>query len=543
MVTPLATLLLLALAATPPASPLETPPRPLPGTPGFATVLQATGARAYLDAGSDDGLGLGQVLSMRRGELAVATCTVEAVSTSHATCAGTGIRPGDVAKLSTHTSDERRPVTLPPVPGDDELAHRAAQAAAAPVALVEAKAKPAGTNPLESPRTGFGEFTFSDVSWWSSGQGAYHVERVDAVLHGAPVGPFTADVDLRAEYVTTQPATARFLPNEKARFLLWQAQLTWASESRPITISAGRVLAWNVPGATSMDGVQLSWRRGGFTAGLLGGLIPQPDTTAPTSTRATAGGFWGWEGKLANRVVVRQEGRLALVRTPELGNRVELQTGGSAHAGSWFDVFGDLRLGYGGKVQSAGGLDGARLEGAVRPMARLSLMGSFDYGQLLVPQPFTPLAWAGRSRHAEANLSWDFGWVRAGLSGGGARDLGAGMEHAWVGPELQVPRFFTPRVALSVAYQEDVGWLKGRGAWLQAVARPWDPLRLIARINWASQTNLGMDQDEVGLYLSGSADLTRHLGLRLSTLVRASIGSRNDTPLGFNVLLSAYSLY
>jgi hypothetical protein len=295
-----------------------------------------------------------------------------------------------------------------------------------------------------------------------------------------------------------------------------------------------------------MDGVSVSWRRGGLTTGLLGGLVPQPDTTAPTATRATAGGFWAWEGSLANRVVLRQEGRLALVRTPELGSRVELQAGGSAHAGSWFDLFGDLRFGFGGKVHSPAGLDGVRLEGAVRPVPRLSISGSFDYGELAMPQPFTPLTWAGRSRHADTNLSWDFGWFKAGASGGGARDIGAGMDHAWVGPEVLVPRFFSPRVALSAAYQEDVGWIKGRGAWVQAVARPWDPVRLIARINWASQTNVGVDQNEVGLYLSGSTDLTRHLGLRLSTLLRSSIsldGNVGSTSLGFNVLASVYSLY
>jgi hypothetical protein len=245
-------------------------------------------------------------------------------------------------------------------------------------------------------------------------------------------------------------------------------------------------------------------------------------------------------------MVVRQEGRLALVRSPELGNRVELQAGGSAHAGAWLDLFADVRLGYGGLVHSPGGLDGAHLEAAFRPLARLSISGAFDYSELLVPQTFTPNAWGGRSRHADANASWDFGLFRAGLSGGGARDVTSGLERAWVGPEVSVPRFISPRVSLSAGYQEDVGWLDGRGAWLQAVARPVDSVRLIGRLSWNYQANLGLDQDEYSLYFSASKELTRHLGVRLSVLTRTAIAIAGDggaIPLGVNGMVSVYSLY
>ena len=543
----LSSLLALALAATTPASPLETPPPAQVRTPGLAHVVQATGTRAYLDAGSDQGLEAGQVLSLMRGGAEAVLCAVESVSSSHATCYGVGAHPGDSVKLPRVPGIEVKVVTLPPVPSDEELVQRAERVASAEVALVEAKAKPVALRPLEAPRDGFGEFVFSDVSWWSSGLGAYHTDRVDAALHGAPLGPFTADVDLRAEYWSAQPAGAVFLPADKARIVVWQAQLTWAPESRPISISAGRVLAWNVPGATSMDGATVSWRRGAFTAGLLGGLVPQPDTSSPTTTRGTAGGFWGWDGKLGQGVLVHQEGRLALVRSPELGDRVELQAGGSAHSGAWLDLFADARFGFGGTIHSPGGLDGARLEAAFRPVARLSISGAFDYSELLTPQTFTPLAWAGRSRHADVNASWDFGLVRAGISGGGARDVASGLERGWAGPEVSVPRFFTHRVSLSAGYQEELGWLTGRAAWLQAVARPVDSVRLIGRLSWNQQANLGADKDEFSLYVSGSKELTRHLGLRLSLLTRSAIdvsgGGGGSIPIGVNALVSVYSLY
>ena len=542
----IALLLAMALVAVPPASPLETAPRPRARVPGLALVEQVTGARAYLDAGADDGLVMGQVLELHRGGAEVGRCTVEALSPNHASCAGADARIGDTARLQRPPVPEVKVVTLAPLPSDEELTRRADQVALAPVALVEAKARPAPTRPLEAPRDGFGEFVFSDVSWWSSDLGGYHADRVDAAVHGAPLGPFTSDVDLRAEYWSAQPPSAVFLPADKARLLVWQAQLNWAPVARSVSLSAGRVLAWNIPGATPMDGAVVSWRRGGFTGGLLGGLVPQPDTSSPTTSRATAGGFWGWDGKLGAGVLIRQEGRLALVRTPELGDRVELQAGGSAHAGAWFDLFADVRLGFGGKVTSPGGLDGARIEAAVRPVARLSLSGAYDYSELLMPQPYTPMAWAGRSRHGDANLSWDFGPVRAGISGGTSRDLVSGLDRSWAGPEFLLPRFFTPRLVLSAGYQEEVGWLHGRGAWLQAVARPVDSVRLIGRVSWNTTANLGLDQDEFGLYLSGSTELSRHLGLRLSVLARTAVSLASgggSVPLGVNGLVSIYSLY
>ena len=137
--------------------------------------------------------------------------------------------------------------------------------------------------------------------------------------------------------------------------------------------------------------------------------------------------------------------------------------------------------------------------------------------------------------------------MRAGISGGTSRDLVSGLDRSWAGPEFLLPRFFTPRMVLSAGYQEEVGWLHGRGAWLQAVARPVDSVRLIGRLSWNQQANLGADKDEFSLYVSGSKELTRHLGLRLSLLTRSAIdisgGGGGSIPIGVNALVSVYSLY
>jgi hypothetical protein len=130
-----------------------------------------------------------------------------------------------------------------------------------------------------------------------------------------------------------------------------------------------------------------------------------------------------------------------------------------------------------------------------------------------------------------------------GASGGFSRDQLSGLDRTWFGPEVQVPRLFTPRVALSAGYLEELGWLRGRSAFLQAVARPWDRLRLIGRLSWNHEQSLAMDQDEVGLYLSATAELTSRLGLRFATLGRMGFGLGGEGGSLANVVTANLSLY
>ena len=133
------------------------------------------------------------------------------------------------------------------------------------------------------------------------------------------------------------------------------------------------------------------------------------------------------------------------------------------------------------------------------------------------------------------------------MSGGASRDAASGLERAWVGPEVQLPRLLTPRVSLSAGYLEEVGWLRGRSAWVQTVARPWDALRLIARASWMHESTLAMDTEEVGLSLTAAAELTRRIGLRLSALGRAGFsasgGEGGSLPIGLNASASVYALF
>jgi hypothetical protein len=542
----LAPLLALSLAAAPPASPLDGPQPGFARLPGVGRVVQVTGARAYLDAGAEDGLVPGRPLVLWRGDAEIGRCTLEAVAPNHATCTGPGLRAGDAFKLAPGAAAAApKANVLPSPPSEDELARRAAAVAGLPVTPVEYRAEPSrpGQPLLQPARTVAAEVSLTHATWASTGAGPIHVERAEAAVHGAAVGPgLTLDLDLRAERWLGR-ATPTFRSTEDTRLYVWQAQVGWQPEGRSLALMAGRILPWTVPGGTVMDGAMLTLRGDGLEGGIFGGVVPEPDTLSPGTQRATGGAFWAWERRLRRDVVVRQEGRVAWVRSPELGNRVELEAGASAHAGAVLDLYGSARLGAGGTGQAPGLLDGARVEVGLRPLPKLALAGGFEYGGLAVPLAISPPALGARTRRADGSAFWDLGLLRVGASGGFSRDQASGLDRSWVGPELQLPRFFTPRLALSAGYLEEIGWLKGRSAFLQAVARPWDRLRLIGRLSWNHEASLGTDQDEVGLYLSATAELGKRFGLRLSALGRAAFSLAGEGGAPATALTANASVY
>jgi hypothetical protein len=545
----LTTLLALALAAAPPlATPLDGPPPARVRTPGVGRVLQVTRARAYLDAGAQDGLAVGQVLTLWRGDQEAGRCQVETVAPAHATCTGTGVRAGDAFRLSAAGGPaEPKAVVLPPLPDERELARRGGALEVAPVPLVVFKGTAPGAPALATPRDTVAEVALGAAAWSSTGARTWDVVTLDAAVHGAAVGPLSLDLDLRAERWVSH-AGDRFRARDDARLYVWQAQLGYAPPGSALSVSAGRILPWTVPGATVVDGAMVGWRREGLEAGLFGGLVPAPDTLDPRTDRSTGGGFWALERRWGKEVVLRQEGRLAFVRSPELGSRGELEANASLHAGAPLDLFASARAGAGGRVHSPGYLDAARLEVGSRPAERLSLSGGFEYGGLSIPWMVEPpISGASRNRRADLTASYDLGRARLSGLGGFSRDAVSGLQRSWAGADLQLPRLFTPRLDLSMGYLEELGWLHGRSAWLQAVARPWDALRLIARASWSHEAGLAMDAEQVGLSLSAAAELTRRVGLRLTALglvgFGLSGGEAATMPFGVSASAAVYALF
>jgi hypothetical protein len=542
--------------AAPLASPLPEPPPARPDrAPGTGAVAYVTAARAFLDVGADDGLAEAAELELRRAGAAVGTCRVETLAPHHATCTGApAARAGDRFEFTPATSAAAAatgpaPKLLPPLPSDEELARRQAAVEAAPVALVDFKPGASGGATLAVPRARVIDVAWTHASFVATDASGAHRESLDVDLHDVDVGGgVTLDVDARA-LRWLQRASPRFRPKDDTQLYVWQAQI--GLHPGALTLSAGRVLPWTIPGATIFDGALVGkhTRLGDFDAevGAFGGLVPDPVTTAPGTDRATGGGYWLLDRSLGRGATFRQEGRVAVVRSPELGTRFE----GSLTARLFLrtlDLSGEAHLGFGGTKTAPGGLDAGRLDVNARPAPGWTFGGSFRYSGLEWPQPFEPPAFPGKSRAGDAFARWDARpWLRLGLVAGDSEDTVSSLAHRWVGPEVTFPTLLGSRGAVTVAYLEETGWTGGRSAYAQVVARPWDPIRVIFRASWSQDKQLAQDEHEVGAYAALAAELTRHLGLRLSVLGRGGVsvseGGSGGMPWGMTGYATLYATY
>jgi hypothetical protein len=529
-----------AAPAAPQVAPAPVPPpaaAPRPeGSPaarvvhrGTGKVDYATAAQAYLDAGAEDGLAAGAVVELRRGPNAIGRCTVEVVAPHHAACTGAPARAGDTFTLPTSAAEAPPPRLLPPPPPEDVLARRRAVVQAAPVPLV-AFAATAPSQPVVMPRTRAVDLALTHQTWDVSPGGASSKESLDLLARGVPLTTWLfLDLDARLEHWTARQA-ARFRPQDKTQLYVWQAQLT-AIPSDALSITAGRVLPWGVPGATVFDGAMAAWRGGLGEAraevGLFAGTVPQPDSLRLTGERATGGAYWSLDRRLGD-ATLRTEGRLAAVRTPELGTRGEATLTGRLFTPR-LDLSAEAGLGAGGKAHAQGYLDAARVDATLRPAPRLALGGSFRYTGLGWPQSYDPPALPGRAREGDGFVTFDATrWLRVGAAGGFAEDVSSGAGRRWIGPEATFPRLLWGWGTVSAGYLEERGWVAGRSAYGQLVATPWRPIWLLARVAWSHEDGAGLLQDEASLTLGGRAELNRYLSLRLTLVGRTGLDGAGE---------------
>lgn len=534
--TLLALVLALSARAEPSPPPSQAPLRPR----GAGSVRYVTAGRAYLDVGAAEGLSPGAELTLRRGGAEIGRCRVDELALHHATCRGAAARSGDVFAYAP-SPEPPAPRLLEAPPAAEELARLRAAVLAAPLPLVEYRAPPGEERRAAPAARRRVDVALTHGSFLATTAGASAVEGVDVALRAVELGAgLLVDLEARAEHWPRR-ATRRFRPEDDTRLHVWQAQLT-APLGRAVTLAAGRILPRDVPGATVFDGASATARLGPAELGLFGGAVPEPDTLAPTTSRAAGGAFWSVERRPYAGAALRHEGRLAAVRSPELGTRVEATLAGRAYLRS-VDASLEGQLGFGG-VEAPGRLDAARAEVAFRPARGLSFRASLRHAGLEWPQPFEPPAFPGRTRAADLFAGWDVApALRLALVGGLARDLASDLDRRWIGPELALPRLLGGRGGLTVGYAEEDGWLDGRTAFAQLVARPLDGLRLVARGSWAHEAGLGTDRDEVGVFASAVVRLSRRLELRLSGLGRASVSGGEGgggTPMGGTLLVTVH---
>jgi hypothetical protein len=492
--------------------------RPVPVRPldRQGTVRSVIRGRAYLDAGSRDGLSPGAVVELRRRGQGAATCKVETLAERNATCVGSGIRPGDTFSVSPAAGV--LPAELPQRPSADEQVRRLAAVQRTGYALVDFKSNKVVEAPERLRRT---EVSVSHFTFLSSGASAIHQEQVNARTYGVETWRGSRlDLDLTAVGQTQPSSTERFEPGHRAQLWVRQASLSWDAPGSPWRLAAGRVLPWLVPGGPTFDGAQAGWRPGARSElGIFGGAVPDAMTTAPGTDRATGGAYWSAEG-LLGPALLRSDGRLAWVRLPGSKSRIEAEAAAQAWIGRRLDLAGQVRFGV-GDYAAPGKLDAAHVDVSWVQPYLVSAYAGFRYDESRVEDVAAPALTPGRTRQATGGLSYDrLGWLLIRATGGLSRDLSTSQKRSWAGPELAAPRLFGRWGGAALGYAEELGTWPGRSAWLQGDLALGAATRLLTRASWFMEERpspLAADHN-FGLTLGLASDVAAWLRVRLSAI-------------------------
>jgi hypothetical protein len=274
------------------------------------------------------------------------------------------------------------------------------------------------------------------------------------------------------------------------------------------------------------DGAAASLRRGALELGLFGGAVPEPDTLAFTTDRSTGGAFWSYRRALGAGGGFRQDGRIAVVDSPETGTRFEATLGGRAWLRSTA-LSAEVQLGAGGTLESSSPLDAARVDVSARPGAGVSLGAGFRHTGVDWPQA-EPSLFPGRGEAADGFVSWDVWILRVGVTAGLSRDAASDLDRSWFGPEIAVPRLLGSRLGIVAGYLEELGWLEGRSAYARLHLRASEAVAITAGGSWVHESTFGADQDELGVSLGLAASLGPHLGLRVYALSRTAFSGEEE---------------
>ncbi|GEJ58570.1 hypothetical protein [Anaeromyxobacter diazotrophicus] len=515
---------------------------------GLGTVLSVTARRAYLDAGAKDGLAPGRELRLERKGRPAGRCTVEAVSDRGATCAGQDLRAGDTFALAAPppaAAVSRTQAAPPPPLAPAEVSRRRAALEAAPVARVEYVAPPRLETARGPQRV---EVSFLHLSSFSSGGPGLSQDRLEARVYGAEVGAgLRLFLDASGVYrATASSPSERFRPGDAAYLEVRELQLTTREPDRAYALSVGRILPWAAPGSTVFDGAQLGWRGRLGELGVFGGAVPDAVTTGLGTSRATAGAYGALE-HATDAVLVRAEGRVAMVRSPELGTRLETEALGHGWLWRALDLSGQARLGFGGDRNAPAALDAARVDLSGRLAEPLWLTASFRYVGLFTPDAASPALFPGPARHADLTASWDASrHLTLRAIAGYARDLSSGLDRKYAGPELALPHLFGRYGSASAGWLEERGWAGGRSVWVQGEGDALLGARLLLRASLYMDARPPplSDTTTVGFVASATRDLAAWLRLRLSAMGRLGVAtSATDTLGGISVLAGLDGLY
>lgn len=527
-------------------------PRPALATQtptGRGQITFATATTAYLDRGLIDGLAVGMGVTVTRQGRLVGRCTIATASEKWSTCSIEGMKVGD--QLGGIDRALPPPPPAPPVPADAALlARRRLRVEAEAVPLVDYGGAVAR---LFTGGARHAAIAATHSSWadLASAGGPFHVERVDLGIYEVPIWQgLHASADLSVLHFTQRPAQFRS-PVGSTALLVRQLEVSFHRPDFPLIAQAGRTFTRHTPGLLMVDGAQAAWRNRDdtFEAGAYGGLLPDP-ATLQLSTRWGVGAFVmarfePGQGRRASLVQV--EGRLGYAARALTGaGRFEVAVAVRSWIARALDAHLQLELGV-GAVSAPGFVDGARLELGWRPTEAVQVHAGASYRGSSGSDTFelgVTLPGGQPAIHADGGLTIELSpalWL--GAATGVAADLSTALRQVRFGPELTLPRLFGGAAVLTLGYQEELGWLRGRTAWAQLVVTPAPRLRILGRGSWFHQEpavgDEGIAGHEVGAALAIDLSIARWLWVRASVLGRgqpAVVDNNPGSPVAGTVL-------
>lgn len=254
-----------------------------------AHVTYVSGTSVYVDAGADDGLAVGDGVEVTRDGNAVAHLKVTFVTAHKATCAPDGaaadVKVGDAVRY------------IPRAPGADAGAAGAAAAGAA-AGAAEAPASPA--RPAKSGESAFRRAGMRGrigvrYLWVKDRSGLgqdLSQPSLDLLMLGTQIGgaPVDLDVDVRARRTYRTPAGGASVDDGVNR--IYRANVSWRPGS--FRLGFGRQVSPTLAVVSLFDGLVAEYRHSGWTAGLMAGTQPDPESYSFSSDVRQYGAYGGY---------------------------------------------------------------------------------------------------------------------------------------------------------------------------------------------------------------------------------------------------------
>ncbi len=520
------------------AAPKKAPPRtqPRPASKPKAMVKSSgevtwAGTEfAFVDRGSADGVEVGKPLLFTRAGRSSGSCNVVSVAEHSARCQGLNVRVGDRFNVSRAAAPP--PEGPKPLPTEAELKRRGA--------LVESNEW--NLRAFDGVR-GFGEglhasAAISHTTFFNSASVNVptNLQRVDATVIDLEIYKgLRATVDLTVLNFSSRPDAPRTVYQQTPILLVRQLELGFRRADLPFSAALGRSWLTTGPSLLVLDGAHATYRLGVVELGAFAGLLPDGARLTPSTSQWSAGAFSRVQlvsGEGSAATIVQLSGRAGYALRDTVGSRFEAAVGGGLWAGTTFDANASIEVGY-GENQAPAGIDAARVDLGYRPNDKLMLFASGRYRGL----PVSGLTEVGlispglRALHADAMGSYEVSpGVIVGLRGGVASDFSSSLLQARFGPELSMPRLFGLPLALGVGYTEELGWLRGRTAFVSFGVSAGSVFRVTSRTSLFHQQPVagaeGLNSAEVGQSLAVEVAPWRFLRARILIMGRQTAGER-----------------